>query len=68
MRKMQNPKHEVRSPKQVQITEEAAASKPEVQHAAFGFEPWGVGFVSNFELRISDFPTELLVPAPPGWG
>jgi hypothetical protein len=27
-----------------------------------------LGFVSDFEIRDSDFPEELLVLAPPGWG
>jgi hypothetical protein len=65
--RFQNSKHEVRNPKQFQITEEAENSEPRVQNAAPGFEPLLFGFVSDFEIRDSGFPKELLVPAPPGW-
>jgi len=52
----ENPKFEIRNPKQARMTQEPMTETPAAASGSvlnFGF--WSFEFVSDFEFRISDF-------------
>jgi hypothetical protein len=53
---IQDPKHQIRNPKQVRISQTAEDPKHGARMAVFDFEHWKFGFASVCGIRTSDFP------------